>query len=87
MKFLRLSIFMAHSMHIINMYPNKKILEKYLQPFSRYSTKEKPEAPKCQMLAANILKPRSPLHMNKTVEWNVKLKFQYDIRFQNGRCS
>ena len=33
-----------------------KILGKYLQPFTRYSTKEKPEVPKCQMLAANILK-------------------------------
>ena len=31
---------------------------KYLQPFTRYSTKEKPEVPKCQMLAANILKVR-----------------------------
>ena len=27
-----------------------------MQPFSRYSKKEKPEVPKCQMLAANILK-------------------------------
>ena len=51
MKFLRLTIFMAHSMHIINI-----ILGKYLQPFTRYSTKEKPEVPKCQMSAANILK-------------------------------
>ena len=33
-----------------------KILGKYLQPFTRYSRKEKPEVPKCQMLAANILK-------------------------------
>ena len=31
---------------------------KYLQPFTRYSTKEKPEVPKCQMLAANILKSK-----------------------------
>ena len=27
-----------------------------MQPFTRYSRKEKPEVPKCQMLAANILK-------------------------------
>ena len=27
-----------------------------MPPFTRYSTKEKPEVPKCQMLAANILK-------------------------------
>ena len=33
-----------------------KIFGKYLQPFTRYSTNEKPEVPKCQMLAANILK-------------------------------
>ena len=33
-----------------------KILGKYLQPFTRYSRKEKPEVPKCQMLAANIFK-------------------------------
>ena len=43
-----------------------KILGKYLQPFSRYSTKEKPEVPKCQMLAANILKLMSPSH---SVSW------------------
>ena len=52
MKFLRLTIFMARSMHYVSKY---KILGKYLQPFTRYSTKEKPEVPKCQMLAANIL--------------------------------
>ena len=55
MKFLRLTIFMAHSMHIIDMYPNIKYKGKYLQPLTRYSRKEKPEVPKCQMIAANIL--------------------------------
>ena len=58
MKFLRLTISMARSMHghAYHHYVSKyEILGKYLQPFTRYSTKEKPEVPKCQMLAANIL--------------------------------
>ena len=34
-----------------------ELMHRYtLQPFTRYSRKEKTEAPKCQMLAANILK-------------------------------
>ena len=36
--------------------PKYKIFGKYLQLFTRYSRNEKPEVPKCQMLAANILK-------------------------------
>ena len=55
MKFLRLTIFMAFNAY--HQYVSKyKILGKYLQPFTRHSRKEKPEVPKCQMLAANILK-------------------------------
>ena len=53
MKFLRLTIFMARSMHIISMYPNIKYWENICNRL-----KEKPEVPKCQMLAANILKHR-----------------------------
>ena len=67
MKFLRLTIFMAHSMHIINMYPNIKYYENICNRFrdikkkkkkkkKKKRKKEKPEVPKCQMLAANILK-------------------------------
>ena len=41
---------------LLHQYISKyKILGKYLQPFTTYSTKEKQEVPKCQMLAANIL--------------------------------
>ena len=55
MKFLRFTIFMAHSMHQYVSEYNLKILGKYLQPFTKYSTKENPEVQKCQILAANIL--------------------------------
>ena len=53
------------------------IVGKYLQPFKRNSTKYKPEVPKCQMLAANILKERDQ-HKNilpSIVKWVEKIKF------------
>ena len=36
MKFLRLTIFMAHSMHIINLYPNIKYKENIFNRLSVY---------------------------------------------------
>ena len=46
-------------MHIINMYQTIKYLENIC---NRLREKEKPEVPKCQMLAANILKYPLLLH-------------------------
>ena len=66
-----------------------KILGKYLQPFTRYSTKEKPEVPKCQMLAANILKRvrfvRRREKMVQRVANSVRRVTDYDRRSTQNR--